>query len=173
MKFLGIRRLNMTNTAIQMYFEISDQESTSKIDEALQPITTFDQKLYVLQQKYGADNPLVFNSLEGGLSFSCLWFKEYPEHLDTKNEFKVSKGKNNEGYEVRPRKSNKDFYAEFSKDLEDAYYNALMLVLFGDENTSHSITYTKKNESYFISSSKSIVLPNRELTATEYSSLIN
>lgn len=156
-----------------MYFEVSDQESISKIDEALKPINIFDQKLLVVQKKYGADNPLVFNSLEGGLSFSCLWFKEYPDHLDTKNEFKVSKGRNNEGYEVRPRKSNKDFYTEFAKDLEDVDYKCLLLTLFGDEEPKQSIQYTKKESSYIISSPISILLPCRELTATEYKSAIN
>ena len=163
----------MTNTTIQMYFEITDKDAVSKIDDALKPINTFDEKLLAVQKKYGADAPFVFNSIEGGLSFSCLWFKQYPEHLDTKSEFKVSKGKNNEGYELRPRKSNKDFYSEFSKDLEDASYKPLMLALFGDEKESHCLLYSKKENAYFISSTANILLPYRELTATEYRSFVN
>jgi hypothetical protein len=158
----------MTNTPNQMYFEISDKESVAKLDEALKPLQAFDEKLYALQKKYKVDTPFVFHSLDRGMDFSCLWFKDFPTHLDTKNEFKISSEKGKEGFEARPRKANKKFYAEFYQGLENATYTAFKLALFGDSNVRPSIEYLKKDQSYFISSSRDIVLPNTELTASQY-----
>lgn len=162
----------MEDSEQQMYFEIKDAESVAKIDEALKPIQVFDEKLYLLQKKYGADTPFVFNSIDRGLEFCCFLFKELPLHLDTKNEFKLSFNKNESGYELRPRKSNKKFYAEFIKDLENVNYEALKLALFGNTQIRPSITYLKKDQVYILTSCSNIVLPHKELTATQYKNLI-
>lgn len=162
----------MKNESKQMYFKISDSGSVAQLDNALKPIHAFDEKLYALQQQYRADTPFVFNSLDRGLDFSCLWFKEFPHHLDTKTEFKVSPNKEKTGYDVRPRKSNKKFYSEFIKDLENVHYEALKLALFGNTDGRSGIEYLKKDQEYFVSSSANIILPNIELTFTEYSNSV-
>lgn len=161
----------MGNPSNQMYFKITDSRSIAKLDEALKPIQVFDEKLHALQKQYAADTPFVFNSLDRGLEFSYLWFEEFPHHLDTQNEFKVSTEKNKSGYELRPRKSNKKFYAEFMADLENVNYNAFKLALFGTERIRPSIEYLKKDQVYFISSTANIVLPCKELTASQYNAL--
>ncbi|QCS11844.1 hypothetical protein E3H47_04620 [Acinetobacter radioresistens] len=161
----------MGEKIMQMYFEISDAESVAKIDEALLPIHAFDSKLHALQEKYGADKPYVFNSLDRGLEFSFFWFEQYPVHLDTEKEFKVSTEKYQTGYELRPRKSNKKFYSEFMKDLERVNYKALKIALFNNEKCRPSISYLKKDGIYYIDSTMDIVLAYKELTASQYKSL--
>lgn len=156
---------------MQMYFEITDAKSVAKIDEALRPIHTFDSKLHALQKKYGADKPYVFNSLDRGLEFSCFWFENYPLHLDTEKEFKVSSEKYKTGWEVRPRKSNKKFCSEFMEGLEGVNYKALKIALFENEKCRPSISYTKKDNAYYIDSTMDIVLAYKELTASQYKSL--
>ena len=158
---------------MQMYFEITDAESVVKLDEALKPIHTFDSKLHTLQKKYGADKPYVFNSLDRGLEFSYFWFEKYPLHLDTEKEFKVSSEKYKTGYELRPRKSNKKFYSEFMEGLEGVNYSKLKEVLFNTEKRRTSISYMKKDNAYYIDSTVNIVLPHKELTASQYKSLTN
>ena len=158
---------------MQMYFEITNAESVAKLDEALKPINTFDSKLHALQKKYGADTPYVFNSLDRGLEFSCFWFEKYPLHLDTEKEFKVSSEKYKTGWEIRPRKSNKKFYSEFMEGLEGVNYNGLKAILFNNEKCRPSISYTKRGNAYYIDSTVSIVLPHKELTASQYKSLIS
>lgn len=158
---------------MQMYFEITDAESVAKLDEALKPINTFDSKLHALQKKYGADTPYVFNSLDRGLEFGYFWFEKYPLHLDTEKEFKVSSEKYKTGYELRPRKSNKKFYSEFMEGLEGVNYNDLKAVLFNNQKCRPSISYTKKDNAYYIDSTVSIVLPHKELTASQYNNLIS
>lgn len=153
---------------MQMYFEITDAESAAKIDAAMKPIHDFDEKLHALQKQYAADKPYVFNSLDRGLEFSYLWFENYPFHLDTENEFKVSSDKYKTGYVLRPRKSNKKFYNEFMNGLTGVNYNNLKAVLFADEKCRPSISYIKKGDVYYIDSTMDIVLAYRELTASEY-----
>lgn len=157
---------------MQMYFEISDAESIAKIDAALNPILNFDEKLLALKNKYKADQTFVFNSIDRGLEFSYLWFKDYPLHIDTLNEFKVSSEKYKTGYGLRPRKSNKKFYSEFMKDLEDVDYSALKLALFGDIKCRPSISYSKRNGLYYIDSTLDLVVGYKELTASQYIELI-
>ncbi|MBB4836884.1 hypothetical protein [Acinetobacter schindleri] len=158
---------------MQMYFEITDAKSVAKLDKALEPINTFDSKLHALQKKYGADTPYVFNSLDRGLEFGYFWFEKYPLHLDTEKEFKVSSEKYKTGYELRPRKSNRKFYSEFMEGLEGVNYNSLKAVLFNNEKCRPSISYTKKDNAYYIDSTVSIVLPHKELTASQYNNLIS
>lgn len=157
---------------MQMYFEITDAESVAKIDEVLKPIHTFDSKLHALQKKYGADKPYVFNSLDRGLEFGYFWFEKYPLHLDIEKEFKVSSEKYKTGWEVRPRKSNKKFYSEFMEGLEGVSYKALKIALFDNEKSRPSISYTKIDNAYYIDSTMDIVLAYKELTASQYKSLI-
>ncbi|MEG0132180.1 MAG: hypothetical protein RR677_11995 [Acinetobacter sp.] len=156
---------------MQMYFEVTDAESVAKLDEALEPINTFDSKLHALQKKYGADKPYVFNSLDRGLEFSYFWFESYPLHLDTEKEFKVSSEKYKTGWEIRPRKSNKKFYSEFMEGLEGVNYNGLKVVLFNNKKCRPSISYTKRDDAYYIDSTMDIVLAYKELTASQYKSL--
>lgn len=153
---------------MQMYFEVTDKESVAKLDLALKPICDFDEKLHALQKKYSANKPYVFNSLDRGLEFSCFWFENYPLHLDTEKEFKVSSEKYKTGWEVRPRKGNKRFYSEFMKGLEGANYTALKIALFDNEKCRPSISYIKKDNAYYIDSTMDIVLGYRELTASQY-----
>lgn len=156
---------------MQMYFEIKDVESVAKIDNAIDKISRFDEKLYSLQKKYGSDKTYVFNSIDFGIEFSCLWFEEYPRHLDTKNNFKISCEKHKKGWEVRPRKANKKFYSEFMSDLVGADYSDLKLVLFGEKDCRPNISYLKKDDAYYIDSTIEIVVPCRELIASEYKKL--
>ena len=153
---------------MQMYFEITDAESVAKIDAAMKPIHEFDEKLNALQKQYDADKPYVFNSLDRGLEFSCLWFENYPLHLDTEKEFKVTSEKYKTGYELRPRKSNKKFYTEFMSGLTGVNYKNLKAALFGNEKCRPSIACMKKGDVYYIDSTMDIVLAYRELTASEY-----
>lgn len=151
------------------YFEISDKDSINKINEALKPINDFDEKLHKLQKKYKADKPYVFNSIDRGLDFSYLYFEKYPIHLDCEKEFKISSEKYRTGWEVRPRKSNKKFYAEFMKDMENVDYKQLQQVLFGEILKGRiKIEYTYRDDKWYILSSRDIVLGYKELTGTEY-----
>lgn len=151
------------------YFEISDEESINKINSALNPINNFDEKLHALKKKYKADGTYVFNSLDRGLEFSCLFFEKYPIHLDCKKEFKVSSEKYRTSYELRPRKSNKKFYSEFMRHMDGVDYKQLQAVLFGEVPRGRlSMEYTYRNDKWYISSSRDIVLDYRELTGTEY-----
>ena len=151
------------------YFEVSDKDSINKINEALKPINNFDEKLHKLQKKYKADKPYVFNSIDRGLDFSYLYFEKYPMHLDTKKEFKISSEKYKTGWEVRPRKSNKKFYAEFMQGMENVDYKELQQVLFGEIPKGRlKIEYTYRDEKWYLASSHDIVLGYKELTGTEY-----
>ena len=156
---------------MQMYFEITDAKSVAKIDEALNPIHTFDSKLHALRKKYGADKPYVFNSLDRGLEFGYFWFENYPMHLDCEKEFKVSSEKYKTGWEVRPRKSNKKFYSEFMEGFDGVNYDALKVALFGKNKCRPSISYMKKDDAYYVDSTMDIVLAYKELTASQYKSL--
>lgn len=156
---------------MQIYYEITDPISVAKIDEALKPIHNFDEKLHALKKLYGADNTYVFNSLDRGLEFSYLWFEKYPLHLDTEKQFKISTEKHKTGYEVRPRKGNKKFYAEFMSDMENVNYSELMATLFNNHRCRPNITYVKKDNAYYIESDINIVLNHRELTASQYKAL--
>lgn len=154
---------------MQMYFEISDKESVNKIDAALKPINDFDKKLHELQKKYKADKPYVFNSIDRGLEFSYFYFEKYPMHLDCEKQFKVSSEKYKVGWEVRPRKSNKKFYAEFMKNMENVNYKQLQTVLFGEIPKGRlSMEYTYRNDKWYIASSHDLVLGYKELTASQY-----
>lgn len=159
------------------YFEISDKDAVIAIDNALLPINSFDKKLRELKEKYKSDKEMIFNSYDRGLSFSCLAFSDYPWHLDTRNEFKVSAVRHVTCYqwEARPRKANKKFYKEFMEDLDDCLYVNFKQVLYGPigYNSRRSIEYTKIDNFYYISSSLPIILPHRELTATQYSLCVN
>lgn len=151
------------------YYEVSQRSSVNAIDNALECIDRFDEKLEYLQKKYKCDSPYVFNSFARGLEFSNLWFKDYPFHLDTKNEFKISSGKYKHGYEARPRKANKNFYKDFMSGMNDANYKKLCLVLFGHDNQKNTnIEFKKVDDKYYISTKYDLVLGYREITATEY-----
>lgn len=153
---------------MNMYFKVSKIENVEKIDNALLSIDKFDDKLKFLQEAYKADKPYVFNSLDRGIEFSNLWFENYPFHLDTKTEFKLSKEKYKTGYEARPRKTNKKFYKDFMKDLVGANYHKLKLVLFGVGDIRASIEYTKTNNEYYVMSSTKIIIESTEITASQY-----
>lgn len=155
-----------------MYFEISDSEAVAKLDKALKPAELFDEKLYTLQVKYKVDTPYVFNSLDRGLEFSCFWFKEYPLHLDTEKEFKISTEKHKPGYEIRPRLSNKKFCAEFFKDMQNVTYDELKMILYGDKHIRPTIEFLKVGDAYYLASNANILLPNKELTASQYTAAL-
>lgn len=150
------------------YFKISESEAVAKLDQTLKPTEIFDEKLYVLQKKYNVDTPYVFNSLDRGLDFGYFWYKEYPEHLDLEKEFKISTEKNKPGFEVRPRKSNKKFCAEFFQDLEGVTYEDFKLALYGNTKIRPNIVFLKVGDSYYLSSNANIILPHKELTATQF-----
>lgn len=154
---------------MKFYFEISTKRAVELIDDALIKINTFDEKLLQLKNKYKSDKEHVFNSLDRGLEFSNLWFKNYPMHLDCEKEFKITSEKWKDGWEIRPRKGNKKFYAEFIKGMEGVNYNDLKEALFGGViKARFSLEYTKVNDKYFISCSEMILLPHKEITASQY-----
>ena len=158
---------------MQSYFEINKKQIVELIDEALMPINDFDLKLSQLKLKYKSDKEHVFNSLDRGLEFSNLWFEKYPMHLDCEKDFKITSEKWKDGWEIRPRKGNKKFYAEFMKNMENINYNELKQVLFGGViKARFSMEYTKVGDKYYIACGEMIVLPHKELTASQYKKAI-
>lgn len=161
---------------MQMYFEISDKDSVEKIKSTLEGQERFYKKLDELEKRYSAETSLIFHTLQRGLSFSCLWFKqEDKDNIDT-SLFKVTYSVRNKstgeyGHEARPRKSNKKFYAEFMTGIEDVTYLELCKVLFDVDRIPFGglgIEFKKSNDKYYFSINRDIVLPYREITATEY-----
>lgn len=159
--------------SIKKYFIVSDSNIVACIDYALMKVNKFDEKLHSLQKKYKADKPMVFNSIDRGLEFSNLWFKDYPIHLDTKNEFKISTEKHKQGYEARPRKTNKKFYDKFMEDMIGVDYKQLVKVLFGtDTSIRLELEFTVIDHKYIISCSKDLNVKCQEITGSEYQELI-
>jgi len=156
-----------------MYFEVSNPDCVAKIDAALEKIKAFDEKLYSLEKKYGANTSYVFNSIDRGLEFSYLWFENYPLHLDLEKCFKIAQVKYKTGYEIRPRKSNKEFYNDFMGNMVGVNYDQLKSVLFGKEKCRPSMSYVKINDCYYIESDHDLFVAYRELTASEYKKLIS
>lgn len=161
---------------MQKYFKIIDSDSISKIKDCLSGRESFYSHLNDLEKKYGADTSLIFHSFTGGLSFSCLWFKqEDKEKIDT-SLFKVSYNVRNKygdyGHEVRPRKSNKKFYNEFMSGLNEFTYNEFSKVVFGMNRAPNiGIEMSDKGDFWLLSTSIDIILPHEELTATQYLAL--
>lgn len=161
---------------MQMYFEVSDKEAVDKIKQSLAGQYNFHEALSKLEKKYGAETSLIFHTLSCGLSFSCLWFKqEDKDKIDT-NLFKVTYSVRNKstgeyGHEVRPRKTNKKFYAEFMKGIEDFSYLELCKAIFNVDRIpfgSLEIEFKKREDKYYFATNRDIVLGYREITATEY-----
>lgn len=159
---------------MQMYFEVSDKEAVDKIEQSLAGQYNFHEALSKLEKKYGAETSLIFHTLSCGLSFSCLWFKqEDKDKIDT-NLFKVTYSVRNKstgeyGHEVRPRKTNKKFYAEFMKGIEDFSYSEFTKLLFGEViKYGLEIEFKKREDKYYFATNRDIVLGYREITATEY-----
>ena len=160
---------------MQMYFEVSDKDVVAKIKESLAPQEKFYKKLNDLERKYGAETSLVFHSLQTGLRFSCLWFKsEDKDKIDT-SLFKVTydvRDKSGEyGHEVRPRKANKKFYADFMDGIHDVGYLDLCKILFNVDRIPFGglgIEFKEIGGNYYFSINRDIVVPYRELTATQY-----
>lgn len=161
---------------MQMYFEVSDKNSVDKIKSALVGQANFYEALDKLEKKYGAETSLIFHTLQHGLIFSCLWFKqEDKDKIDT-NLFKVTYSVRNKstgeyGHEVRPRKANKKFYAEFMKGIEDFSYLELCKVLFNVDRIPFGglgIEYKERDDKYYFSINRDIVLPYKEITASQY-----
>ena len=164
---------------MQMYFEISDVESVLKIDEALEPQNLFFKKLDDLEKQYGAETSLIFHSLQTGLRFSCLWFKQDDKDKIDTSLFKITYSVRNKqsgeyGHEARPRKSNKKFYAEFMQNIDDVSYLELCKILFNVDRVPYgslNIEFKKVGDNYYFSINRNIVIPNKELTATQYKTI--
>lgn len=161
---------------MQMYFEVSNKESVDKIKQSLLGQSIFYESLDKLEKKYGAETSLIFHSLQTGLRFSCLWFKqEDKDKIDT-SLFKVvysvrNKSTGEYGHEARPRKTNKKFYAEFMQGIEDFSYLELCKVLFNVDRIPFGglgIEFKQRDDKYYFSINRDIVLDYREITATEY-----
>lgn len=162
---------------MQMYFEVSDKESFNKIKAALEPQKVFYEKLDLLEKQYQAETSLVFHSLQTGLRFSCLWFKqEDKENIDL-SLFKVTYSVRNKntgeyGHEARPRKTNKKFYADFMDGINDVSYLELCKVLFNVDRVSFGgldIAFKERGDKFYFSINRDIVLAYKELTASQYS----
>ena len=118
---------------MQKYYEINDTEAVNKIDAALSASNKFDEKLHLVGEQYGADGYGVHNTLSNGKIFHHIWF--FDESKIDKTLFKISKGKPMSGkpiFEARPRKTNKQFYSEFMKDMNNLNYSDLTTTLFGE-----------------------------------------
>ena len=162
---------------MQMYFEVLDKESVNKIKEALKPQKDFYEKLDSLEKKYEAETSLIFHSLQTGLRFSALWFKqEDKEKIDT-SLFKITYSVRNKstgeyGHEARPRKTNKKFYKDFMDGINDVNYAELCKVLFNVDRIPFGglgIEWKERGDKFYFSINRDIVLAYKELTATQYS----
>lgn len=167
--FKGVLRM-------QMYFKVTDVDSVNKINKALEGQALFYKNLDKLEKKYGAETSLIFHTLQRGLSFSCLWFKsEDKDKIDT-SLFKVTYSVRNKstgeyGHEVRPRKANKKFYAEFMEGIDDFSYLELCKLLFGVDRIPYGrlgIEFKVRDDGYYFSINRDIILPYQELTASQY-----
>lgn len=156
------------NKKEQMYFEIVDRESIAKLDEALKPVNAFEARLNELVEKYQADDSYVYSSLDGGHSFGFLWYQSYPSHLNLESEFKISLKGVETGFSIEPRKSNKEFYAEFYKGLQDLEFTSLKDSLFGDSSIRTNFSYMRLIDRYLIKSFQKIILGCHALTASQY-----
>jgi len=161
---------------MQMYFEVSNKESVDKIKQSLLGQSIFYESLDKLEKKYGAETSLIFHSLQTGLGFSCLWLKhEDKDKIDT-SLFKLvysvrNKSTGEYGHEARPRKTNKKFYAEFMDGIGDFSYLDLCKVLFNVDRIPFGglgIEFKQRDDKYYFSINRDIVLDYREITATEY-----
>lgn len=162
---------------MQKYYKITNPSAIAKIKEALKARDLFFDNLDKIEKKYGAETSLIFHSFTGGLSFSCLWFKEDDKDKIDTSLFKVSYHVRNKygeyGHEVRPRKSNKKFYNDFMSSLKDFSYLFLSGVLFGLSDTPNiSIEMTDKDDYWLLSTTIDLILPHEELTATQYLNFI-
>lgn len=162
---------------MQKYFKISDFDSIVSIKKSLENRDLFFQNLDELEKNHGAETSLIFHSFTGGLSFSCLWFKqEDKEKIDT-SLFKVLYNVRNKfgdyGHEARPRKSNKKFYREFMSGLKEFTYDEFSKLCFGLNSAPNiGIEMSDKGDFWLLSTSIDLILPHEELTATQYLSLI-
>lgn len=161
---------------MQMYFEVSDKGSINKIKDALKPQKDFYEKLDSLEKKYEAETSLIFHSLQTGLRFSALWFKQEDREKIDASLFKItysvrSKTTGEYGHEARPRKTNKKFYADFMDGINDVSYLELCKVLFNVERIPFgglSIEFKERDDKYYFSINRDVVLPYKELTASQY-----
>ena len=166
---------------MQMYFEVSDKEAVSKIKESLEPQKNFYKKLDELEKKYGAETSLIFHSLQTGLRFSALWFNQKDKDKIDTSLFKVTYSVRNKaageyGHEVRPRKTNKKFYSEFMDGINDVNYLGLCKILFNVDRVPFGglgIEFKEVGDKYYFSINRDIVLPYRELTATQYKTIVD
>lgn len=159
---------------MQMYFEVSDKNAVEQLKKSLEGQKRFYKAIDEKEKQYGAETSLVFHTLSCGLSFSCLWFKqEDKDKIDT-SLFKVTYSVRNKetgeyGHEARPRKANKKFYAEFMKGIEDFSYSDFTTVLFGKPiKYGLSIEFKERDDKFYFSINRDIVLGCKELTATQY-----
>ena len=164
------------SASMQMYFEVSDKNSVDKIKQALLGQSEFYKNLDAREKKYGAETSLIFHTLQRGLSFSCLWFKQEDKDKIDNTLFKITPNVRNKstgeyGHEARPRKTNKKFYAEFMDGIEDFSYLGLCKVLFDIDRIPYGslgIEFKERDDKYYFSINRDIVLGYREITATEY-----
>lgn len=162
---------------MQKYYQITDAEQVQKIKESLAKRYAFYDRLDEIEKKYGAETSMIFHSLLRGISFSCLWFKdEDRDKIDT-NLFKVTwsvrnKSNGEYGHEVRPRKANKKFYAEFMAGLEDFSYLEFCKILFNiDRLPNASIEFSDHYDYFLVSADLDLAIPHVELTASQYAEL--
>lgn len=161
---------------MQMYFEVSESSAVEKINDALKAQKLFYDRLNNLEKKYGAETSLIFHSLQTGLRFSALWFNQDDKDKIDESLFKVKYNERNKsngdyGHEARPRKANKKFYREFMDGINDVSYLDLCKLLFNVDRIPFGglgIEYKHVNGKYYFSINRDIVLPYREITATEY-----
>ena len=159
---------------MDMYFKVDKPVIVAMIRESLEGQETFYKNLTKLEEKYGAETSHIFHSLQGGLSFSCLWFKvEDKEKIDTslfKITYSVRNSSGEYGHEARPRKANKKFYAEFMQGIEDFSYLEFCKILFDVERIPYhvGIEFKERKDCYYIFVNRKIVIPHTEITATQY-----
>lgn len=107
------------------FYRIDDPELLAKIDAFFEKVRQFNAQVKTLCETYGVEHYRSFNLIRTCIEFCCLLAEE-DQKVDL-SKFKVNKPK--QGYkEIRPRKANKEFCAEFEalvpksisyKDLTD------------------------------------------------------
>lgn len=164
------------SASMQMYFEVSDKNSVDKIKQALLGQSEFYKNLDAREKKYGAETSLIFHTLQRGLSFSCLWFKQEDKDKIDNTLFKITPNVRNKstgeyGHEARPRKANKKFYTEFMKGIEDFSYLEFCKVILGVNEIPYGglgIEFKERDDKYYFAINRDIVVAYREITASEY-----
>ena len=153
------------------YYRIDDPETLKKIEAYFDKRSAFQDQVSTLCEKYGVEHYSSFDSSLHGLEFRVL-LAHKDQEIDL-SKWKTSKHKNRNFVEIRPRRSNKEFCAEYDALVPQTVPSDELNKLIIDDQDAYLITYGyahKPGHPFYFETRHKTTAVAVEVLASEYQS---